>query len=37
MAHGAIGVCCQKVGEAEVLVAGGVPDVLVSNQDNMPI
>ena len=32
MAHGAVGVCCQKVGEAEVLVAGGVPDVLVSNQ-----
>jgi len=32
MAHGAIGVCCQKVGEAEALVAGGVPDVLVSNQ-----
>lgn len=32
MAHGAIGVCCQKVGEAEVLVAGGVADVLVSNQ-----
>jgi D-serine deaminase-like pyridoxal phosphate-dependent protein len=32
MAHGAVGVCCQKVGEAEALVAGGVPDVLVSNQ-----
>jgi D-serine deaminase-like pyridoxal phosphate-dependent protein len=32
MAHGAVGVCCQKVGEAEVLVAGGVPDVMVSNQ-----
>ncbi|BBK32350.1 3-hydroxy-D-aspartate aldolase [Stella humosa] len=29
---GAIGQCCQKVGEAEVLVAGGVRDVLVSNQ-----
>ena len=29
---GAIGVCCQKAGEAEALVAGGVPDVLVSNQ-----
>jgi D-serine deaminase-like pyridoxal phosphate-dependent protein len=32
MARGAVGVCCQKVGEAEALVAGGVPDVLVSNQ-----
>ena len=29
---GAIGQCCQKVAEAEVLVAGGVRDVLVSNQ-----
>lgn len=29
---GAVGLCCQKVGEAEVLVEGGVPDVLVSNQ-----
>jgi 3-hydroxy-D-aspartate aldolase len=32
MAHGAVGQCCQKVGEAEVLAAGGVPDILVSNQ-----
>jgi len=32
MALGAVGQCCQKVGEAEVLVAGGVPDVLVTNQ-----
>ncbi|MDX1425551.1 MAG: alanine racemase, partial [Kiloniellales bacterium] len=32
MARGAVGACCQKVGEAEALVAGGVPDVLVSNQ-----
>ena len=32
MAHGAIGVCCQKVSEAEVMVRGGVHDVLVSNQ-----
>jgi D-serine deaminase-like pyridoxal phosphate-dependent protein len=31
-AHGAIGQCCQKVGEAEVLVAGGIRDVLVTNQ-----
>lgn len=32
MALGAVGVCCQKVGEAEALVAGGVPDVLVTNE-----
>ncbi|MHB8839715.1 MAG: alanine racemase, partial [Gemmatimonadaceae bacterium] len=32
MAAGAVGVCCQKVSEAEALVAGGVPDVLVSNE-----
>jgi D-serine deaminase-like pyridoxal phosphate-dependent protein len=32
MAHGAVGVCCQKVGEAEAMVLGGVPDVYVSNQ-----
>ncbi|KUL94683.1 alanine racemase [Bosea sp. WAO] len=32
IAHGAVGQCCQKVGEAEVLVAGGVTDVLVTNE-----
>lgn len=32
IAHGAVGQCCQKVGEAEVLVAGGVGDVLVTNE-----
>ena len=33
IAHGgACGVCCQKVSEAEALVAGGLRDVLVSNQ-----
>ncbi len=32
MDRGAVGVCCQKVGEAEVMVEGGVRDVLVSNQ-----
>ncbi|MFQ5912685.1 MAG: DSD1 family PLP-dependent enzyme [Nitrospinota bacterium] len=32
MAAGAIGVCCQKVGEAEVMVAGGIEDILVSNE-----
>jgi len=32
MAAGAVGVCCQKVGEAEAMVYGGVSDVLVSNE-----
>lgn len=32
LASGAVGVCCQKVSEAEAMVFGGVPDVLVSNQ-----
>ena len=30
--HGAVGVCCQKVGEAEAMVHGGVRDVFVSNE-----
>lgn len=29
---GAVGVCCQKVAEAEALVAGGVRDILVANE-----
>jgi D-serine deaminase-like pyridoxal phosphate-dependent protein len=32
MELGAVGVCCQKVSEAEVLVDGGIGDVLVSNE-----
>ena len=32
MALGAVGVCCQKVSEAEVMVNHGILDVLVSNQ-----
>ena len=32
MALGAVGVCCQKVSEAEVMVDGGIADVLVSNE-----
>jgi len=32
IALGAVGQCVQKVGEAEVLVRGGVKDILVSNQ-----
>jgi 3-hydroxy-D-aspartate aldolase len=30
--RGAVGQCCQKVSEAEVLVDGGISDVLVSNE-----
>lgn len=29
---GACGICCQKVSEAEIMVAGGIGDVMVSNQ-----
>lgn len=32
IAKGAVGVCCQKVSEAEVLVEAGIGDVLVSNE-----
>lgn len=32
MKRGAVGICCQKVSEAEVMVDGGVTDVLVSNE-----
>lgn len=32
VARGAVGVCCQKVDEAEVFVAAGIADVLVTNE-----
>ncbi|MCF3629555.1 DSD1 family PLP-dependent enzyme [Thalassospiraceae bacterium LMO-SO8] len=32
MELGAVGVCCQKVSEAEALVQSGINDVLISNQ-----
>ncbi len=32
IAAGAVGVCCQKVSEAEAMVEGGIGDVLVSNE-----
>jgi 3-hydroxy-D-aspartate aldolase len=32
IASGAVGQCVQKVGEAEILVRGGIKDVLVSNE-----
>ena len=34
--HGAVGVCCQKVSEAEALFDGGVRNILVSNQVIQP-
>jgi D-serine deaminase-like pyridoxal phosphate-dependent protein len=32
IAAGAIGVCCQKIGEAEVFLGGGIRDVLITNE-----
>ena len=32
IAAGAVGLCCQKVSEAEAMVEGGIQDVLVSNE-----
>ena len=32
IAAGAVGVCCQKVSEAEALAQGGVADILVTNE-----
>ena len=32
IALGAVGVCCQKVSEAEALAAAGVKDILITNQ-----
>jgi 3-hydroxy-D-aspartate aldolase len=32
IARGAVGVCCQKVSEAEALIDGGVGDVLIANE-----
>jgi D-serine deaminase-like pyridoxal phosphate-dependent protein len=32
VAAGAVGVCCQKLGEAEVFLSGGIRDVLVTNE-----
>jgi D-serine deaminase-like pyridoxal phosphate-dependent protein len=29
---GAIGICCAKLGEAEVMAAGGIPDILVTTE-----
>ena len=32
IAAGAVGICCQKVSEAEIMVDGGIGDVLISNE-----
>jgi 3-hydroxy-D-aspartate aldolase len=32
IARGAVGVCCQTVGEAEVMASGGVTDILITNE-----
>ncbi|MBI3079394.1 MAG: alanine racemase, partial [Deltaproteobacteria bacterium] len=32
IAAGAVGICCQKLGEAEVMAAGGVREILVTNE-----
>ena len=34
---GSVGVCCQKVSEAEAFARGGIKDVLVSNQVRDPV
>jgi len=34
---GAVGVCCQKVSEAEAFARGGITDILLSNQVRDPI
>jgi D-serine deaminase-like pyridoxal phosphate-dependent protein len=32
IARGAVGVCCQKVSEAQAMVEGGIEDVLIANE-----
>ena len=32
LAAGAVGVCCQKVSEAEAMVNGGIRDILIANE-----
>ena len=34
---GAVGVCCQKVSEAEIFARGGIGDILVSNEVRDPV
>jgi D-serine deaminase-like pyridoxal phosphate-dependent protein len=37
IAAGAVGLCCQKLSEAEILVSGGIRDVLVTNEVLAPV
>lgn len=37
LAWGAVGICCQKVSEAEAFVREGILDVLVTNQVRQPV
>lgn len=37
LAWGAVGICCQKVSEAEAFVREGILDVLVSNEVRQPV
>ncbi len=30
--RGAVGICCQKISEAEIMVEGGIEDVLITNE-----
>ena len=32
IAAGAVGICCQKIGEAEIFLGGGIQDVLITNE-----
>lgn len=32
LAHGAVGICCQKVSEAEVFATAGINDILITNE-----
>jgi len=34
---GAVGICCQKLGEAEVMVQGGIRDILISTEIVTPL
>src|SRR3979490_2199916 len=36
IAHGAVGICCQKVDEAAAFVEAGIRDVLITNEIVMP-
>jgi 3-hydroxy-D-aspartate aldolase len=32
LGHGAVGICCQKLSEAEVFISGGIDNVLLTNE-----